>query len=488
MIIPEKSPIVFFLDRVRRRMFTGIDSRIVPDSLLTIIVVSLICLVGTKVAYCQAVPPPPGFEPAIDGATASPTPQTIFTGTDTTSPFDQSNSLGSPTQTFDSTKSSVNHAYPNRGRVFREPSSRILIEDEEPAMPRIWFRLEALYWWTKDVPVSAPLVTVGNPADTVPGALGQPGTAVVLGNEAIGLSGRDGARFTVGFTFDAAQEWGLEGTFFGLSSNSSTIGVSSNGHKGSSLLSFPFFDPTLPGENAAPLSSPGHFSGDAWLSVRNRLQGTEINLLHNRYHSDGMRLDVIGGFRYVNFRESLEFDTDSPDIAPPFYYFNTYDYIRANNNFYGAQIGLRGSIDRGRFFANAATKLAVGDMFENVYVEGGTFTNIGGFASGNGGYFTGPTNDGSHTRSQFAFVPELDLNIGFRIRPWCSVSVGYSLLYLSSVARPGDQIDRNINPANAPAMSGNFSGIPSTPATPGVGIHSTDFWAQGLNFSLDFRF
>lgn len=106
----------------------------------------------------------------------------------------------------------------------------------------------------------------------------------------------------------------------------------------------------------------------------------------------------------------------------------------------------------------------------------------------NGGYFTGSTNLGNHSRSQFAVVPELNLNVGFRIRPWVNVTVGYTFLYLSSVARPGDQIDHNINPNNSPAMSGDFSGTMYRPATPGFGIQNTDFWAQGLNFALDFRF
>ncbi len=71
--------------------------------------------------------------------------------------------------------------------------------------------------------------------------------------------------------------------------------------------------------------------------------------------------------------------------------------------------------------------------------------------------------------------------------PWASFVVGYSFLYVSSVARPGDQIDRVINPNTSPAIGSNFSGAVSSPPHPALNVQSSDFWAQGLNFGLEFR-
>jgi hypothetical protein len=64
--------------------------------------------------------------------------------------------------------------------------------------------------------------------------------------------------------------------------------------------------------------------------------------------------------------------------------------------------------------------------------------------------------------------------------------VGYSFLYLSSVVRPGDQIDRVLNVTRIP----NFvpGAVPSGPLRPMPLIHDTDFWAQGINFGVEFRF
>ena len=51
-----------------------------------------------------------------------------------------------------------------------------------------------------------------------------------------------------------------------------------------------------------------------------------------------------------------------------------------------------------------------------------------------------------------------------------------------SVARPGDQIDRNINTSQLPP--GDLSGI----ASPEMSFVTSDFWAQCLSFGLDYRF
>ena len=303
------------------------------------------------------------------------------------------------------------------------------------------------------------------------------------------LPGQGGERYTLGFSFDQDQKWGLEGTYFDLQNVYASSGVTSNGSYSSALMTFPFFNPTIPGEDSAPISIPGSFAGTAIVSTRSSLQGADINFVHNQIVSDGFRFDLLGGFRYANLQEGLYFTTDSPDVNthhPAF--FHTYDRFSTNNNFYGGQLGLRASYDHSIFFVNATTKLAMGSMFESVGTNGYTVTNSGGYVFAPGGYLTSPTNMGTATREQFAFVPELNLNVGIRLRPWATVMVGYSFLYLSSVARPGDQIDRTINPSQSFAISNTYPGTVTNPARPALDVHNGDFWAQGLNLALELRF
>src|SRR5205085_5165951 len=141
--------------------------------------------------------------------------------------------------------------------------------------------------------------------------------------------------------------------------------------------------------------------------------------------------------------------TDSPSVAPnPPDFFHTFDRFNANNNFYGGQLGLRASYDNTRLFFNAVGKVALGSTIEQLSVNGGTLTSFG---SAPGAYLAQPSNMGTESRNHFAVVPELNLNFGVRLSPSASIVVGYSFLYVSSVARPGDQIDRVINPSQAPA-------------------------------------
>ena len=104
-----------------------------------------------------------------------------------------------------------------------------------------------------------------------------------------------------------------------------------------------------------------------------------------------------------------------------------------------------------------------------------------------GGLLAQSTNIGHHSNDKFAAVPELDLNIGYQINDHWRAFVGYSFLYASNVVRPGDQIDRRVNPNLIPVIGGGAT-TPTGPSNPMVtGAHS-DFWAQGANVGLEFRY
>jgi hypothetical protein len=61
--------------------------------------------------------------------------------------------------------------------------------------------------------------------------------------------------------------------------------------------------------------------------------------------------------------------------------------------------------------------------------------------------------------------------------------VGYNFLYWSNVIRPGNQVDRVINPNLLPPANG--LGGPNRPT---FEFHGSDFWAQGVSFGLEFRY
>ena len=177
---------------------------------------------------------------------------------------------------------------------------------------------------------------------------------------------------------------------------------------------------------------------------------------------------------------------ESPDI------WNTTDRFGATNNFYGAQFGAKARYDSDRWFATGIFKLGLGAMVQSVDISGSLatddFTDNGSIQTFSGGYFALPTNIGSHSRTVFAVLPELQLNVGYRITPTASIFLGYSFLYTNSVARPGNQMNRNINPTQSVSYVGEPPVSLQGPAQPTFGFNSSSFWAQGVNAGLGIRF
>ena len=56
----------------------------------------------------------------------------------------------------------------------------------------------------------------------------------------------------------------------------------------------------------------------------------------------------------------------------------------------------------------------------------------------------------------------------------------------NDVVRPGNQIDRVVNPNIVPTDQ-DF-GVAGGPRRPAPLFNSSDFWAQGVNFGLHFRY
>jgi hypothetical protein len=65
------------------------------------------------------------------------------------------------------------------------------------------------------------------------------------------------------------------------------------------------------------------------------------------------------------------------------------------------------------------------------------------------------------------------------------VFAGYDFMYMNSVVRPGNQVDRNINLTQSSVLG---YGAINGPAFPAQQFNRTDFWAQGATFGFEFRY
>jgi hypothetical protein len=353
-----------------------------------------------------------------------------------------------------------------------------------------WLSAEYLLWWTKS-PSLPPLVTtslpVFSPFDPSEGVLGVGSTRVVVDDGTFGNDLHNGGRFGVGYWFGTEQRWGVEGSGFFLGRNAATFTAD-----GSTLpiIARPF---TIANNNqpfSEVIATPDPLNpliGSVAVDYDTALWGGEVNLRRFLDKTGCARLDLVSGFRFVQLNEQLrisEFSVRPADMATGF----AMDEFRTENDFYGWQFGLVGEIRRGRWFATATGKVALGTMFQSSQISGQQSVILGGVpTSAVGGLLALPgANIGTQTQNKFACVPEVGVNIGYHLGPRCRIFVGYNFLYLSNVLRPGDQIDPVLDVTRIPNFSRpEFAAFtPLAQPRPAPRLKDSDFFAQGLTFGL----
>jgi len=102
------------------------------------------------------------------------------------------------------------------------------------------------------------------------------------------------------------------------------------------------------------------------------------------------------------------------------------------------------------------------------------------------GLFALSTNSGTLSRDRFAVVPEVSAKLGLHISDHLMIFGGYSCMFWSNVVRPGEQIDRNLNPNLIPT-SVTF-GAAATPRQPAASFQTSDYWMQGMIFGFELRY
>src|SRR5262245_48881822 len=164
------------------------------------------------------------------------------------------------------------------------------------------------------------------------------------------------------------------------------------------------------------------------------------------------------------------------------------DEFLTRNQFYGGQVGIRAEARCGRWYLLTRSTVALGSTQQQIDVRGSSTltTTAGTIQTVNGGLLATATNIGTFNRSEFSVIPEVGVNIGYCIAPGLRVFVGYNFLYWNNVVRPGDQIDRFVNPNFVPTDPrfglGNGLVAPRLPA------RTTDFFAHGINAGVAIRF
>ena len=362
-----------------------------------------------------------------------------------------------------------------------------------PDGPRFYIGAEGLVWWQKHQG-TPPLITsspVGTPTvDT--GVL--PGATVLY--QGVPNQTHGGARFTVGGWFPGSCcNLGLEASMFFLARQSNSAVFTSFGDP---QFARPFVD-TVVGNNAEPFSirnGTDVATGSATIHAFSQLWGGDVSLRYKWLRGPNCSVDLLVGYRHITLSEGIDITEDRQNVIVGGLVNGIHSFeqesFHTRNQFNGIQFGIDGEWRFGaRWFLGVNTKVAFGSMYQIVNIDGSTtFSNVPApFVAGTvpGALLASTTNIGRYTHNRFGISPEVGVKIGYDVTDRLRVFAGYDFLYLNNVVRPGDQIDPVVNQSFRP-LPAPFVATGAGTRVPSVMFRTTDYWAQGFNVGLLYRY
>jgi len=315
----------------------------------------------------------------------------------------------------------VTHLPPGQAPEFPAPTAPLsgaFCQEPAPRASCLWIDGEYLLWWSK----------------------GQP---LPFTSENLDYGAFSGFRITVGGWLDSERQFGLEGRAFWLPEQTAGISAATPG-------SFP-----IPGLGLSVASA------QASVTSNSTLFGADLNGVYSLYRGSSLHAELLGGFRYVGLDENLTASasgmvnfpsgTASASAVAAFH---------TLNDFYGGQIGARAGGRWGRFTADITGTVALGATQESLDLDALATETVGKITKTD---FANP-----HLyRTPFSVVPEAQARVGYDVTKSLKLFVAYDFLYMSIVARPGDQALSFVPPAH---------------------LQTTSYWAQGITFGAEYRF
>lgn len=358
-----------------------------------------------------------------------------------------------------------------------------------------WATFEYLSWWQDGMYVP-PLVTSNTTTD-VPqaeaGVLTSPTVRTLFGGRRMVDDQFNGARLRFGLWLDRCHTWGIGAEYFELGGQSDTFSATSTGDP---ILARPFFNTQLGREDSELVAFPGVISGTVRAQVHSDLVGAGVHFRHLRCCDQGCnkwwwscnptpyctRSEALFGWRYLQLDDQIRIDEVLTSQEGTFDIEDSFD---TRNQFNGFDIGWFYRHTRGCWTFDSTIRLAVGNTRQTVTIAGQTTSQQPGQApqTGPGGLLAQTTNIGTYRDDQFTVVPEWNANIGYQLTDNWRVFVGYTFIYWSNVVRAGNIIDTDVNPEFLPPPVQPITGAPR----PRFAFDHTDYWVQGINTGLEFR-
>jgi hypothetical protein len=201
-------------------------------------------------------------------------------------------------------------------------------------------------------------------------------------------------------------------------------------------------------------------------------------------------VDMTFGLRWSQLDERLRVHEDLFVVQPPIEAgtrFQLTDSFATSNEFFGGEVGFIADWEKRRWSLELLSRLAIGSTRQRVFINGETIvTPVTGPTETFPGFglLAQPSNVGGYERDEFSVIPEIGVTVGYLLTDRLRLTAGYTLLFWTSVVRPGDQIDFDVN--------SEFLDLPADPSLvdpqrPLFAFDDTDIWAQGFSFGVDYR-
>jgi len=356
-----------------------------------------------------------------------------------------------------------------------------------------WVEAEFLAWWRKDrrFPPLVTRVVPAFPSPTNPAAANSLTTdeaPVVFGGGPIEEHVQPGGRLDFGLWLDSQRQFGMGGRFAAVGDSPVSFSDSSDG----TLVGIgrPFFDTFANLNNALIVAGGGidpmrtdASSGRISVDTDSEMLAGDVYYRLLLHQNGRMRTDFIFGYQFGRIDENLNVYafTSNPAIGS----WGHRDTFALENEYHGGHFGLQGDFRYGRWGLEMLAKFAFGNMHQTVLVEGvGEFRDLGGGRFPTSGLLAqASTNAGTYIQDEFSFMEDVKVAIAYWPSPRFKISAGYSLMYWSSVVRPGEHIDFGVD--------GRLLANPAPPADavrPTFAFSPVGFFIHGLNLGMEYRF
>jgi len=368
-----------------------------------------------------------------------------------------------------------------------------------------WVSVEYLMWYQSGMETPA-LVTTSGVADE--GVLSSPGrltgTTTLYGGDNDILSDRmSGTRVRFGWWFANNPNLGIEGEYLGFGTKTENFNSGlSTGVAPQPLLARPFYN-ALTGMNDSQFvafndgvpGSPDNINGRVTTEATTKLDAAAVRFRRILCCSSGCnfspiacgpvpsqsRIDATLGWRFYQLKESLGITENLNPTTGGNFLLN--DNFRTRNQFNGAELGFQWTGRRGYWSLDALMRMGIGNVRQEVMINGTTLITPPGGAPQRGGLLAQRTNIGTYTRNDFGVVPELGATLGYQVTQNLRMTAGYSFIYWSNVVSLGGQIDTTVNPNLMPPENPQETAF----LNPRFAFQPTDYWIQGLSLGGEYR-